>query len=445
MATAHLSVKTGQVGKGTPHAEYISRIGKYKNKLEQGETLEATESGNMPAWAENSPLTFWRAADLYERKNGTVYREHEIALPRELSKEHRIELVRDWVQKELGDRHAYTWAIHNKIALDGKEQPHVHLMFSERINDKIDRTPEQYFKRYNPKFPERGGAKKHRTGETPTERKAALVELRDRWEKMHNAHIRKNGIGFSSLNEKSKISMKSYKEQAEKNMLLKAKQPQRKMKPSESNALHRVAELQRAAAETLDHYDQERVNKYFETIHAPTAERIQQEEKEQIENERKAAENVARHRTEQEKKDRRAAEFVAYWIENHYDRDNGILDLKGSDYAMQRDIWLTAKAANIETSANFDKIVCESWFKPKREEKLAEVKAKGAAPEIQAAFQQRAERERQAREAEQQQKQEQIRQQQREQEAAKIQATTPQEQPQTIEQPKPKQGRGIRH
>ena len=37
MATAHLSVKVGKAGKGTPHAEYISRRGKYAKKLEQGE------------------------------------------------------------------------------------------------------------------------------------------------------------------------------------------------------------------------------------------------------------------------------------------------------------------------------------------------------------------------------------------------------------------------
>ena len=139
MATAHLSVKVGKAGKGVPHAEYISRVGKYEKKLDGNEQLEATESGNMPLWAQDNPLLFWRAADLYERKNGTVYREHEIALPRELSPEHRAELVRDWVEQELGDRHAYTWAIHNKTALDGGEQPHVHLMFSERIEHAYER------------------------------------------------------------------------------------------------------------------------------------------------------------------------------------------------------------------------------------------------------------------------------------------------------------------
>ena len=44
--------------------------------------------------------------------------------------------------------------------MDGNDQPHVHLMFNERLQDGIERDPEQYFKRYNSKNSERGGAKK---------------------------------------------------------------------------------------------------------------------------------------------------------------------------------------------------------------------------------------------------------------------------------------------
>lgn len=58
MATAHLSVKVGKSGKGVPHAEYISRVGKYEKKLDGNEQLEATESGNMPLWAQDNPYCF---------------------------------------------------------------------------------------------------------------------------------------------------------------------------------------------------------------------------------------------------------------------------------------------------------------------------------------------------------------------------------------------------
>ena len=41
--------------------------------------------------------------------------------------------------------------------------PHAHLMISERANDGIERSREQWFRRYNAKAPEKGGAKKSRT------------------------------------------------------------------------------------------------------------------------------------------------------------------------------------------------------------------------------------------------------------------------------------------
>lgn len=161
MASYHCTVKTGAKGVALKHADYISRSGEYKN-YKSREDLEFSSSGNMPSWAKKNPAELWKAADEFERKNGTAYREIEIALPRELTREQRIELVEDFVQKELGDRHAYQYAIHNPPgAIDGKEQPHAHIMFCERINDGIERDPQQFFKRANSKSPERGGAKRH--------------------------------------------------------------------------------------------------------------------------------------------------------------------------------------------------------------------------------------------------------------------------------------------
>ncbi|HCS1895106.1 MobA/MobL family protein, partial [Shigella sonnei] len=147
MASYHCTVKAGAKGSALKHADYISRSGEYKS-YKSREDLEFSSSGNMPSWAKKNPAELWKAADEFERKNGTAYREIEIALPRELTREQRIELVEDFVQKELGDRHAYQYAIHNPPgAIDGKEQPHAHIMFCERINDGIERDPQQFFKR----------------------------------------------------------------------------------------------------------------------------------------------------------------------------------------------------------------------------------------------------------------------------------------------------------
>ncbi|MEY1581605.1 MobA/MobL family protein [Providencia manganoxydans] len=188
MASYHLSVKTGGKGKAVSHADYIAREGKYAR--EKDNDLEHQESGNMPAWAAHKPSEFWKAADTFERANGCTYREIEIALPRELTPAQRLELVRDFIQQEIGDRHAYQFAIHNpRAAIEGGEQPHAHIMFSERLNDGIERDPQLYFKRANTKNPERGGAKKSRFGETPTERKAYLIAQRERWADLQNKYL----------------------------------------------------------------------------------------------------------------------------------------------------------------------------------------------------------------------------------------------------------------
>lgn len=246
MAIGRLSMKVGKAGKAGPHAAYIAREGQYANRLERGERLEATEAGNMPAWAQSNPLAFWQAADAYERKNGTTYREMEIALPRELSAAQRIELVREFVRQEIGDRHAYQWALHVPTAADGGEQPHFHLMFSERQVDGIDRDPEQYFKRYNAKAPEKGGARKGygpSAGQTLTkaERAAELKELRGRWEAMCNAHLERAGV-------EQRIDMRSHAERGT------GLEPERKQLPSQWRGQGRanVIEFRQARAELAE-------------------------------------------------------------------------------------------------------------------------------------------------------------------------------------------------
>jgi len=206
MAIARLSVGTGKKGKASPHAQYIAREGKYAKDNNSLEKLEHTGHGNMPAWADHNPNYFWQSADEHERKNGSTYREHVIALPRELDSDQRHELIKDWIAQEIGDKHTYQYAIHNPPAMDGKEQPHAHIMFSERTRDGIERDPDQYFKRYNGKNPERGGAKKANTGMKPADRKADLLAQRDRWEQTCNAHLKRAG-------RYQRISMKSLKEQ----------------------------------------------------------------------------------------------------------------------------------------------------------------------------------------------------------------------------------------
>jgi len=188
MASYHCSVKVGGKGQASGHAAYITREGSYAERTGY-EDLEATGYGNMPVWAEHEPSVFWSAADRYERANGATYREIEIALPRELNPDQRQALILDFIRQEIGERHAHQWAIHNPgAALAGGEQPHAHLMYSERTVDSIERGAEQYFRRYNGKHPELGGCRKDSAG---TEER--LFETRQRWAEVQNAHLQQYG------------------------------------------------------------------------------------------------------------------------------------------------------------------------------------------------------------------------------------------------------------
>jgi hypothetical protein len=162
----HVSFRSGSRGMGSSAGashDYITREGEYAD----GDRDPAiyTESDHMPSWAENDASEYWSAADLYERANGRLYVSAEFALPRDLSAEDQIVLAREFARHLTAEESLpYTLAIHAGRDADGNEHnPHAHLMISERKNDDIERSPEQWFSRANPTDPTKGGAEKSRT------------------------------------------------------------------------------------------------------------------------------------------------------------------------------------------------------------------------------------------------------------------------------------------
>lgn len=188
MASYHCTVRVGGKGHAAVHAAYLAREGPYQGRRRY-EDLEATAYGNMPTWAAHNPAHLWQAADDHERANGATYREIEVALPRELNPAQRRALVEAFVAEELGERHAYQWAIHTpQAALERGAQPHAHIMYSERTRDGVERDPAQYFRRYHPAVPEQGGCRKNSAG--TAERLAAT---RQRWAEIQNQHLARHG------------------------------------------------------------------------------------------------------------------------------------------------------------------------------------------------------------------------------------------------------------
>ena len=188
MAVYHLKAGFGSRAGGQSAAakrDYIEREGRYERDQDE---LEHRESGHMPAWAEEDPRAYWQAADAHERANGRLYSEIQFALPKELSAAERREAASHFAGQLTGpERLPYTLAIH-RGGPDGAN-PHAHLMFSERGQDDIARSAEQWFTRYNAKAPEKGGARKSRAAKAGD----WLATTRQTWAQTANLALEQAG------------------------------------------------------------------------------------------------------------------------------------------------------------------------------------------------------------------------------------------------------------
>lgn len=222
MAIYHLTASTGSKGdpakadknsrtsasagkSAAAKHDYITREGAYTYK---GDRVLYTEAGNMPAWAASDPRAYWEAADMHERANGRLFKQVEFAMPLELSTEQQIALARKFVADRTseigGGSLPFEWALHEGAEDDGLSQrtkptssessrnPHVHLMISERVNDRIERPPELWFKRAatGKKQPHEGGARK--TDALKPEE--WLIETRQRWAELCNEALAEAGV-----------------------------------------------------------------------------------------------------------------------------------------------------------------------------------------------------------------------------------------------------------
>ena len=163
MATYHLRVKNdtnpgGAKVSAKRHADYILREeGKshvdYINR--EGAQSEKTDcvfkDSQLPKWAKGFAQKFFSAATRYEDKGNRRYKEIELSLPNELTLEQNREIVDKFIANHVSN-HYYAYAIHEKAgALSGERHPHVHIMFSERLIDDVEKVKERpaykYFRR----------------------------------------------------------------------------------------------------------------------------------------------------------------------------------------------------------------------------------------------------------------------------------------------------------
>ena len=127
------------------HAEYINRERAYEKR---GGCI--FQFHRLPKWAKNDPKKFFQAADKYEGIGHRRYVEIEFALPNELKTvEQYRQIIDAFIAKHLSD-HYFAYAIHNKIGMmsDGQHHPHVHIMFSERLIDDVEKKKERAAKAF---------------------------------------------------------------------------------------------------------------------------------------------------------------------------------------------------------------------------------------------------------------------------------------------------------
>lgn len=194
MAIYHLNLSHGSRGGGQSakaKLDYISRSEKYSYHSDRCLGLS---SMNLPAWAKSAEH-FWKAADENERANGRLFSEIRVALPIELNLNQQTALVKDFARTILPEQ-PLTFAIH-----DGKgENPHCHLMFSERISSNV---PEEVFFKRN-------GAKKNRN----LKASSWLENTREKWADMTNQALRDNATLLERMTGKvQSIDHRSLKDQ----------------------------------------------------------------------------------------------------------------------------------------------------------------------------------------------------------------------------------------
>lgn len=174
-------------GEYAPHQD----VGYLTRERERGagrEDLVWREVGNLPAWADGDPYRFFGAAYDGERANGRWAIALEASLPRELTRAQQRELAQDFARTHLID-HAYLMVQHEPIASDGRGQPHIHVLFSERRHDGIARGEDTYFRRANRRQPERGGTAK----EPFWHARACPARMRQAWADLTNYHLERAG------------------------------------------------------------------------------------------------------------------------------------------------------------------------------------------------------------------------------------------------------------
>src|SRR5262252_3556329 len=136
--------------------DHILRTGTFTDRTD----VQTSAAFNLPTWA-SDPLDFFEACEAGEQRSGRWAYQLITMVPRTLDVAHAVALL-DGYRAQWLPHFAGCWAIHElEDAKTGHRQPHAHTLFSPRLlADGIERSREQFGKRYDPRHPSWGGARK---------------------------------------------------------------------------------------------------------------------------------------------------------------------------------------------------------------------------------------------------------------------------------------------
>lgn len=172
-----LTVIKGPKGTALDHARKI--FGDDGSEPSVGPVL-AHEQGNLPSWADRNSQKLWAVADETERSNGSAFRQYDLQLPEKLSVAENAALVKEFVRQEVGPK-PFHWAIRELQSEHGDDRVIAQVMISDRVQDGIQRLPDQFFRRYQTGEPLLGGCRKDGQGRLRGEVADPQVTRRRNW------------------------------------------------------------------------------------------------------------------------------------------------------------------------------------------------------------------------------------------------------------------------
>jgi hypothetical protein len=222
VAIYHASVKVvGRSGGRSSVAASAYRSGECLTNERDGNTHDYTKKQgvvhreimapeNAPAWMRDRSK-LWNGVEVAEkRKDAQLFRDVEVALPRELSREEQISLVRDFVKERCVDHGMVAdIAVHEPRASDGDKQPHAHIMLTMRHIE--GESFGNKAREWNPDFATKDG-------KGFVKDKSPLVDLREGWAEHTNralerAHIPER-IDHRSLTAQREAALEVSQDQA---------------------------------------------------------------------------------------------------------------------------------------------------------------------------------------------------------------------------------------